>query len=417
MKRKLVLFSTLALTVVYLLTVNGCKKEEVKFLLSTLMAGNVDLNAATAPTDVSPTTTITATFSSDVDASTADASTITLTRDYDGMAMTLNVATSGNTVTITPDGDLGTGALYELKFLAGIKGTNGKDLTPFSRAFTTMGTFAPAGAMAYWNFDGNTDDQVGSFSSDAAIDITYSDSYSANAGKAATFNGTTSLIEIPNGDQLMNTSDFSLCFWVKQDTTGKGDQFVLGLAGWYGFQFEMNNGINTDAKVYGWCKLAAQYNESDTASASEDLYFPGDGQTGSNGGWQGWTFCKDLRDAGGLLALSANKWMQVVCVYNSATKVGTMYINGERMKAQDFNLWPDTDPKRGVVGLKYAGNPDGNHLAFGFIQGRDNPTIPDDWAQYSNPDNNHFKGMLDDVRIYHRVLNENEIQLMYNSAK
>lgn len=413
MKRKLVLFSSLILTVAYLVTVSGCKKEEEKFTLSTLMAGTIDLNAATAPTDVSPTTTITATFSSDVNASTANTSTITLTRDYDGTAMTINVATSGNTVTITPDMDMGNGALYELKFLAGIQGTNGKDLTPFSRAFTTEGTFAPSGAMAYWNFDENTDDQVGSFNADADIDITYSDSYSASAGKAATFNGTTSLIEIPNGDQLMNTSDFTISFWVNQDTMGKGDQFVLGLAGWYGFQFEMNNGIDAGNNIYGWCKLAAQYDFGDGTSGSEDLWFPGNGDLG----WQGWTFSKDISGSGGLLGLSANKWMQVVCVYNSSTKVGTMYINGERMKSQDFNLWPDGDAKQGVVGLKFAGNADGNKLAFGFIQGRDNPIITDDWAQYANPDNNHFKGMLDDVRIYQKVLNENEIQLMYNSAK
>lgn len=409
MKRKLVLFSSLALAVVYLLTVNGCKKEEAKFALSTLMAGNIDLNTATAPTDVTPTTTITATFSSDVDATTANTSTITLVRDYDGVSITLNIATSGNTVTITPDGDLGNGSLYELSFLGGLKGTNGKDLTPFSRAFTTQGTFAPSGAIAYWNFENNADDQTGNYSTDATIDVTYSDSYTTDAGMAATFNGSTSLIEIPNGNQLDNTHDFTLSFWVKADSTKHG-QFVMGLAGWYGFQFEI-------AGDYGSCKLAAQYDFGDGTSGSEDLWFAGDGQTGSNGGWQGWTFCKDLTSSGGVQALLANKWAQVVCVYNSETKVGTMYINGERMKAQDFNLWPDGDPKQGVVGLKYAGNPDGNHFVFGFIQGRENPIITDSWADYSNPDNNHFKGMLDDVRFYHKALSDTEIQLMYDSAK
>ena len=393
--KKFVLVSSILMAAVILIGINGCKKETKDFLLSALKAGDVDLNGATAPSDVDPNATIVASFSSDVDAATATTATITLTRNYDGAMMTLNIAVSGNTITITPGDDLGMGALYQLAFLAGIKGTNGKDLTPFNRSFTTMGNFVPAGVIAYWNFNNNADDQVGSYSPASAsdvIDISYVDSRNADADMAASFNGSTSLIEIPNGDQLMNTDNFTLAFWVHtvsaDKTTG---HFVMGLAGWYGFQFE----IGAD---YSWCKLAAQYDEGGGLTASEDLWFPADG----NLGWQGWVYCADLTDAGGLAFLIQDKWAQVVCVYNATTKVGTMYINGEKMKVQDFNLWPDGDPKQGVVGLKYAGNPDGNVFAFGFIQARENPIITDDWAQYSNPDNNHFKGYLDDVRIWHR---------------
>jgi len=404
MKRKLVLYGSVIMAVVYVLSMDSCKKKETDLVLATLMADNIDLNGASAPTDVSPTPTITATFSTDVDATTVDANAITLNRDYDNTMITLTITTSGNTITIVPDGELGNGSLYKLSFLAGIKATNGKELTPFDRAFTTVGTFAPAGAIAYWNFENNAEDQMGNYNPDATIDVTYSDSYSTEAGMAATFNGSTSLIEIPNGDQLDNTSDFTLSFWIKADSTKHG-QFTMGLAGWYGFQFEI-------AGDYGSCKLAAQYDFGDGTSGSEDLWFAGDG----NLGWQGWTFCKDLTSSGGVQALLADKWANVVCVYNSETKVGTMYINGEKMKSQDFNLWPDGDPKQGVVGLKYAGNANGNHFVFGFIQGRENPIITDAWADYSNPDNNHFKGMLDDVRIYHQALDANVILLMYNSA-
>jgi hypothetical protein len=87
------------------------------------------------------------------------------------------------------------------------------------------------------------------------------------------------------------------------------------------------------------------------------------------------------------------------------------------MKSFDFNLWPDDSDKRGVTGLKYAGNAQGNKWALGFIQARNNRTITDDWADYANPDNNHFKGQLDDIRIWHKALTENEITLMYNSEK
>jgi len=409
MNRKIVLFSTILVAVLYIFGITSCKKEDEEFILSTLMADNVDLNGAASPTNVSPTPTIVATFSSDVDAASANATTISLTRDYDASMIALTITVAGKNITIVPDEDLGNGALYELKFMDGIKGTNGIEIAPFTRAFTTTGNFVPAGVFAYWNFENNADDQVGNFDPAGSdiIDITYADSYTTVAGKAASFNGSTSLVEIPNGDQLMNTQDFSLSFWVKTNSADKtNSHFVMGLAGWYGFQFEVTGD-------YSWCKLAAQYDYGDGTSNSEDLWFPGDGDLS----WQGWTFCKDLTGSGGVEFLLKDKWAHVVCVYNSSSKVGTMYINGERMKSQDFNLWPEGDPKRGIVGLRYAGDPLGNHFAFGFIQGRDNKTISDAWADYADPANPHFKGMLDDVRIFHKVLTETEIDLMYNSEK
>jgi hypothetical protein len=39
------------------------------------------------------------------------------------------------------------------------------------------------------------------------------------------------------------------------------------------------------------------------------------------------------------------------------------------------------------------------------------------WGGYDFPGANHFKGQLDDVRIYHKVLSPVEIQLMYDSEK
>jgi len=124
--------------------------------------------------------------------------------------------------------------------------------------------------VAYWSFDGNANDQTGNYNAPTAgiIGITYVTGRNAASGQAASFNGTTSLIEIPNGDVLENSADFSLSFWMKDDTTAKRDQFVLGLSAWFGFQFEYNsnNYINTgnpSRSQIGQCKLAAQYSLSD----------------------------------------------------------------------------------------------------------------------------------------------------------
>ncbi|MDP2723398.1 MAG: LamG-like jellyroll fold domain-containing protein [Bacteroidales bacterium] len=414
MKKSLMYLAALSTVAIIVFSVNGCKKDDgpSDLQIATLMAGTVNLNEATAPTNVPSATTITATFNTNIDAATATNTNITLVRDYDKASIALTFAVTTNTIVITPKEDLGNGALYKLSFTTGLKSTDGLAMTAvLERAFTTVGTFVPAGMIAYFDFNDNVNDQVGDYSPTAAgiIDLTYVASRNTLAGNAGLFNGTSTLVEIPNGDVINNTNNFTISFWVKADSTKHG-QFVLGLAGWFGFQFEITGD-------YKWCKLAAQYNLGDGSSNSEDLYFSGDGQTGSNGGWQGWTFCKDLTTSGGVPGLLADKWAAVTCTYDAATKVGTMYINGEKMKAQDFNLWPDDDAKRNVTGLKYAGVSGNNHLALGFIQDKNDPSITDGWADYNDPNNNHFKGQLDDLRFYHKALTETEIGLMYNSEK
>jgi hypothetical protein len=92
-----------------------------------------------------------------------------------------------------------------------------------------------------------------------------------------------------------------------------------------------------------------------------------------------------------------------------------MYINGEKMKEQDYNLYDA--PMTEANGLRYNGAPGNKQLVFGFIQDKNDPTIADDWAKYENQSNKHFKGLLDNVRVFHKALTEKEIQMMYDSEK
>ena len=422
MKSKRVVSSVLLVAVALGLVFTSCKKEPTEFTLATLVSGTIDLNGATSPNNVPVNPSIVATFNTDVDVATAVAANVSLVQDYDKADIAVTVTGSGKTITITPAEDLSSGALYKLTLKAGLKSTGGIAFTEVSRTFTTLGTFVPKGVIAHWPFEDNANDVVGTFdpTANGIVAVTYTASRNTAAGKAATFDGDASIIEIPNGDQLMTAENFTLSFWVKTNSTGHVNadgnptgHFVMGLGAFYGFQFEIFGG-------YDGCKLAARYGTSEGKFTSEDLWFPGNGETRDNGGWQGWTFCKDLRNSGGVAALLKDKWAHVVCTYNGTTKVGTMYINGERMKAQDFNLWPDGDDKRKVTGLKYGGTAPEvvNELAFGFIQSRAG-TLWDaeGWGGYDFPTANHFKGQLDDVRIFHKALTETEIQLMYNSEK
>ncbi|MBX7126614.1 MAG: Ig-like domain-containing protein [Cyclobacteriaceae bacterium] len=390
-----------------------------------ITADGVDLNGATSATGVKAGSTIVVTFATNLDSKTAVASNVTLKRDYDQANADLTLTVNGATLTIKPNNSLTNGALYILQLSSALASDKGKTLTAAERNFTTEGVFAPDGAVAKWTFEDTAEDVVGTFDPTAnqVVDISYSSSHNAAAGKAASFNGSTSIIEVSNGDQLVNNGDWTLSFWVKalsiQKTSG---HFVMGLGAFYGFQFEITGD-------YSWVKLAGSYKLSQayvdahpgsTGYTTEDLWFPGDGKDKDHGGWQGWDYVKDLSGNGGVASLIKDTWAHVVITYDATAKKGTMYINGTKVKSQDFNLWPDGDAKQSVTGLGYSGKePDvKNELAFGFIQSRAGTMwAQEPWGGYTIPTSNHFKGLLDDIIVYKKKITEAEILLMYNSGK
>lgn len=419
LKFNLKLLSTIA---IFALAIASCKKEDdLSFGFSELKADGIDLNGASSATGVPRGATITAKFSTNVDATTATAANIKLKNTFDNSDVPLTISATNNVVTIDPVNDLGDGSTYELSIGAGLKGTNGTPFTAQTRTFKTGGTFAPSGIIANWTFENTADDVVGNFDPKAGgiVGITYDNSRNTAAGKAATFNGDNSIIEIPNGDQLMG-SNFTLAFWVKPTSAGhvneNGDpagHFVMGVGAFHGFQFEV-------APDYTSVKLAGSYELADGTTASEDLWFNGSGEDKDHGGWQGWDFVKDLKSSGGVEGLVKDKWAHVVATYDAASKKGTMYINGEKMKSQDFNLWPAGDAKQGVKGMKYGGvAPEVlNEFAFGFLQSRGGTLWDTEtWGGYDFPGANHFKGSLDDVKVWHKALSATEVKAMYDSEK
>lgn len=401
----------------------SCKKDEGPKDLNvvSIMAGTIDLNGAVSPTNVPVNPSITIEFTTRVNPTTATSANITLVQDYDNANVPLTITVDGNTLTITPTSNLGGGTLHRLSISSGLLSVEDQPLTELSRTFTTVGTFLPAGIVARWTFEDSANDVVGPYdpAPTGVVGITYSASKSAALGKAANFNGTTSIIEVPNGDVLMNASNFTLSFWVKATSAGQVDgggnpkgHFVMGLGAFFGFQYEIFGG-------YDGAKFAIRYGLADGSTASEDMWFPSLATDASTGGWQGWDFAKSLT-VEQMQAKLKDNWYQVTYTYNQATRTGTLYYDGEKMKSFSFNLWPEGDAKRTVTGMKYGGTaPDVvNELAFGFIQSRAGTMWDaEPWGGYDQATANHFRGQLDDIKVYHKVLTPAEILLMYNSEK
>ncbi len=381
-----------------------------------------DLNGVTSANNVTLNAIITITLDRAVDASTVNGTNVSLTSD-DGV-VAASVTASGSSITVDPTEDLIRGSAYTLA-IAGLKGADGGDFFATNRTFRTEGR-APVVVphaehmLAYWNFDNNTDDAVGSFSPNKVVDITFGSDRFGQGNSTATFDGDKSIIEIPGADQLLTHNDFTLSFWMKTNSNGHlnadgnpAGHFVMGLGAFFGFQFEIPADFTS-------CKLAASYILADGNKESEDLWFNGSGQDKDNGGWQGWDFVADLGGGPGVAGKLKDKWVNIICSYNAAEKQGRMYINGELMKSQDFDLWPDDAPKRTVTGITYRGVASDVEpiLALGFVKSINSPMWSDTpWGDYAKPTSNHFKGDLDDIRIFKVPFTAENVQTLYNSEK
>lgn len=428
MKNARLLMSMMALVgaTAFLTSCGSDDPDPTALTLVSLTAGDIDLNGATSASDVPADATITAVFSTEVDAATATSANIVVTNTTESEVVTTAITVSGTTVTITPSAALREGASFSISVGAGLSSAEGVTLgAALSRTFSVAGILVPDGQVAYWNFnDSDASDAIGG-NDGVEVGMTYEDGRSAAAGKSAKFNGDNSIIEIANGDQLIDGENFTLTFWMKTESNGHVNadgnptgHFVIGLGAFFGLQFEVFGG-------YDGAKFAIRYAATDAATGepvtvSEDMWFPSNATDGSTGGWQGWDYARVVTPEDMAALYLKDVWTQVVFTYNGAEKAGTLYYNGLKMKSFDYDLWPETDTKRSVTGLKYGGAaPDVvNELAFGFIHSRAGTMWDaEPWGGYDFPTANHFKGQLDDVRIFHAALTEAQVTALYNSEK
>lgn len=411
---QLMLSVILVMTVLFQACSTDSESEDLN--IESMTVAGQDLNAAEAPEDVPTDATIEVTFNSNVQAATATEANIMLIQDYNDEQIPLDISVSGATITITPQDELASGALYQLTLTSGLLNEDDQPLANTTRSFTTEGTFSPAGVVAHWMFEDSPDDVTGTYTADEAVAISYEESRNGDAGLAATFNGDNSIIEILDADQLIDTEEFTLSFWVKTNSSGhvneNGDptgHFVMGMGAFYGFQFEIGGG-------YDFVKMpnGVRTSGGETMGAG-DLFWNGDGRTGDQEDVYDAISFNDQED---VTTLTKDQWMHVVFVFDAQAKTRSMYINGERRITHDFTLLPADNPLQDITSMAFAGAQPETYpdLAFGFLQSRrGNLWDNEPWGGYDFPTANHFKGQLDDVKFYHKVLTETEIQLMYDS--
>ena len=231
------------------------------------------------------------------------------------------------------------------------------------------------GLVMYLPFNGNTLDASGSGNNATNFGATLTADQNGNPNSAYLFNGTTNYMKVNNSIALQ-LSDFTICAKVKPISFYNGLCFNNVILG---------KGLNPGAGIGDY---ALTYTPTLNQNPSNYCFIPDSTHEnyrvyiGSNGAANSLS-C--ITPTNAIPYISSNNWDCVVAVYNDVTKTASMYING---------------------GFRYSytvPNNIGINAENIFIGKQNNPS----YEYWSN-------AIFDEIRIYNRVINQQEIDTLCN---
>ncbi|MCD6065969.1 MAG: 5-Nucleotidase domain protein [Bacteroidetes bacterium] len=214
------------------------------------------------------------------------------------------------------------------------------------------------GLTAYYPFNGNAVDASGNGNNGTVNGATLVNDRFGNCNSAYSFNGTSNYIVVPNATDvdMGATEDFTVAFWVKTASgNANGPMLSKSTVGVFnGYQFFSDNTI-----AAGYCSSPGQLSFYTASDAFEDA-------------------C-----ANGPVADDYTNWYFITGKYDHILNKSYLYVNGM--------LQGDIGESSGTISTI-------ENLYLGCAT---NGTL-------------FFAGLLDDIRIYKRLLSNTEITTLYN---
>ncbi|BBO17612.1 conserved hypothetical protein [Candidatus Brocadia pituitae] len=313
---------------------------------------------ATSPqnnaTNVPITSAITATFSEAMNAATITNSTFTI----NGVAGT--VSYSGTTATFTPSSPLAYSTVYTATITTGVTDVAGNPMTAnYTWNFTTAASGGIGGQQVYYAFDEGTGstatDSSGNGRNGTISGATWT---SGKIGGALSFNGTNHYVSIPR----LNYDEISASAWFYRNSVDTVNPDTI-FGGW---------SWNGGGEGYGL--YFDQY-------ASNTIKFIVTSKT--SGG------VKTQRNAIKNLITSTGKWYHVVGTYNKTTGQQKLYVDGQLVNTQSHPAGNTVVPYTAA-----------SYMAIGTLT----------WNY------GHMNGKVDDVQVYNRALNDQEVLSLFNGG-
>jgi gliding motility-associated-like protein len=230
------------------------------------------------------------------------------------------------------------------------------------------------GLVAYYPFNGNTNDASGNGNNAVNNGATLTTDQWGNSNSAYLFNGTSNYMSVANNATLQLTS-VTLCARVKPNAFYPGlcynnSIFDRGNGGFNPGSFSLVYTPTLNQNPQNYCitpdTLFQNYRINVNISATPSL--------------------NCITPANAIPYVTTNQWDCVIGVYDNSTSTGSIYVNGVFRYSYTYPA--------GMGGIN------NNTL---YIGGTTNPTYP----YYVN-------GVLDELRIYNRALNMQEIDSLCN---
>jgi phosphodiesterase/alkaline phosphatase D-like protein len=222
--------------------------------------------------------------------------------------------------------------------------------------FTTQYAPPPTnGLVGYWSFTGNANDESGNNHHGTVNGATLTTERFGAANGAYSFDGLNDYIAIAPSSLVDNETAATLSFWIKRGAT---DDYGLPIH--TGNQGYLNTQVKKDSVLVAVCT-----NSSYDGSAPTEFGVK-------------WTY------------IQQTQWNHVILRYDGTAKNLRLYINGIQKKEvfAEGNIW----------------SPQSAYLAFGV------------YYLFGTPHHGYYKGILDDVRLYKRALDNSEIQSLYHEG-
>jgi len=226
-----------------------------------------------------------------------------------------------------------------------------------SITFKTYFSIPTQGLVAWYPFNGNANDSSGNVHHGTVNGATQTSDRFGIAGKAYSFNGTSSYIEVPNSSNLLpSTGSYTFNGWFQLTSSNNGNAI-------YFFSMEDGNSDYSGVSMF-----------YDTTAHQIRFYYHYDDV---------WTHATIVS-----APYSLNKWHQVTTTLDRPNLVAKIYVDGILVNTYTT----DNNNITANSNLQF-----GKRTIISTYDGK-------------------FTGNQDDIRIYNRVLSATEVQALYHEG-
>jgi uncharacterized protein (TIGR02145 family) len=215
------------------------------------------------------------------------------------------------------------------------------------------------GLVAYYPFNGNANDECGNGNNGTVNGVTLAADRFGNENSAYSFDGVNDYIKVPY-DTCLNPASITVALWIKKGTLNRAQSECF-------FDY---NGAGTDPPYdpfHMWFHADSNYVKIDLSGDDDSKTIQLAGET----------------------EIDSSNWHHFSVTFMQATGEAVLYVNGKLHDSSSLQM-----------SLSY------NNL--GIILGSEQLADGNPNPQW------HFKGLLDDIRIYDHALTDEEIKSLYH---